>query len=246
MTTFCYSNLATPDSFLAIGLTENLLKDSNSRTLCVKSFRCPVSQLWERIESNAERFCFGVTMNCSIPDCPDDAVAKGFCKRHYQQQWRTGSPEIVRANPHGTPEERFWRYVTVPDDPDACWLWTGRKDKDGYGTLRVGKTQVRAHRFSYELHNGPLPDGEMGRHRCNNPGCVNERHIIPGSHFENMADRKEAGHYATGEAHPMAKVSDQIAEQVRCATGTYVDIGRRFGLSKSQVGNIKRGDQRAK
>lgn len=130
-------------------------------------------------------------MTCTIDGCSDATHCRGLCKRHYDQAWRTGSPMIRRPNPHGTPEERFWRKVAK--STDGCWEWTGRKDKDGYGTLRVGSTQVRAHRFSYELHHGPT--NLLVRHACNNPGCVRPDHLIPGTHLDNMADRKAAGHY---------------------------------------------------
>lgn len=133
-------------------------------------------------------------VGCSVDGCDRPKYCKGYCKRHYQQQWsHNGDPTIIRPNAHGTPEERFW--AKVPTRPvDGCWEWTGHKDKDGYGTLRVGNTQVRAHRFSYELVNGAL-DG-LGRHRCDNPGCVNPQHIEPGTHQDNMDDRMAAGHYA--------------------------------------------------
>lgn len=129
---------------------------------------------------------------CGTEGCSDPVRAKGLCVRHYQQQWRTGSADITRPNPHGSPEERFWRKVQKGAEAE-CWEWDGRRDKDGYGTLRVGSTQVRAHRFSYELHVGPI-DG-LVRHRCNNPPCVNPSHLRPGTHQENMDDRKAAGNY---------------------------------------------------
>ncbi len=180
---------------------------------------------------------------CKMENCGKPLHCKGFCKSHYQQQWSTGSPEIKRPNPHGTPEERFWRKV-VNAGPDECWTWVGQKDKDKYGMLRVGSTIMRAHRFSYILHRGEIPDGLLALHTCNNTLCVNPNHLYLGTHDDNMEDRKESGHYATGENHPMAKLSNEQAEQVRMATGTYEEIGGRFGISKYQVGNIKRGDQR--
>ena len=180
---------------------------------------------------------------CTFSGCDQEAHAKGLCNRHYQQAWRTGNPTIVRPNPHGTPEQRFWRYVQVASE-DCCWPWIGFRDKDGYGTLRVGRSTVRAHRFSYELHVGPIPAATLVRHRCNNPCCVNPGHLRLGDHDENMRDRQEAGHYARGEHHPVAKFSDETVQAVRAAVGTYAEIGAQFGMSPSQVGNIRRGDQR--
>lgn len=131
-------------------------------------------------------------MTCSIDGCADPVHCKHLCKRHYQQQWRTGDAQIVRPNPHGTPVERFW--AKVPDrTPGTCWEWNGRKDKDGYGTMRVGDTNIRVHRFAYELVHGATE--ELVRHHCNNPGCVNAEHLVPGDHQDNMDDRMAAGNY---------------------------------------------------
>lgn len=99
----------------------------------------------------------------------------------------------MRTNPHGTPAERFWSKVDQGSEGE-CWEWKGHRDKDGYGTLRVGATQVRAHRFSYELHYEATD--LLVRHRCDNPPCVNPGHLVPGTHDDNMADRKAAGNYA--------------------------------------------------
>lgn len=182
--------------------------------------------------------------DCAMPDCGKPAHAKGLCKRHYQQQWATGSPEIRRPNPRGTPVERFWRHVDRGAE-DACWPWTGRRDKDGYGALTIRSGEVvRAHRFSYELHRGTLPVGDLVRHRCNNPPCCNPAHLVPGDQVANMRDRSDAGRAPAGETHPNAKFSTATVAAVRAASGTYAEIAARFGMSASQVGNVKRGDQR--
>lgn len=147
-----------------------------------------------------------MTRICSQPECDKPFHAKGFCKRHYQQNWATGNPEIVRPNPHGTPEERFWDKVHSAVEGE-CWEWTGGRDKDGYGKLRLGKTQIAAHRFSYELHNGQAPQGIV-RHQCNNPPCVNPAHLLTGSHQDNMNDRRAAGNYTYAtcrRGHPWTK-----------------------------------------
>lgn len=179
---------------------------------------------------------------CSFPGCDRHKKIKGLCKRHYQQQWSTGSPAIRRPNPHAPASERFWRYVSKSD---GCWLWTGFRDQDGYGKFREStKRNVGAHRFSFELHNSPVPDGYIVRHLCNNAACVNPEHLALGDHFDNMQDRVRAGHYPTGERHHAVKFSSELVASVKSASGTYKAIGERFGVSPSQVRNIRRGLQR--
>jgi len=62
---------------------------------------------------------------------------------------------------------------------DECWNWEGIKDPEGYGIRRIGDKGVRAHRWSYEHHVGPIPEGKVIDHLCSNPSCVNPSHLEP-------------------------------------------------------------------
>jgi hypothetical protein len=87
---------------------------------------------------------------------------------------------------------RFWSKVRIPDVPrheNLCWLWTGSTAK-GYGQVKIDKTVYRCHRVAYELFNGEVPEGMGILHACDNPLCVNPRHLRPGTHQENMTDKK--------------------------------------------------------
>jgi HNH endonuclease len=79
--------------------------------------------------------------------------------------------------------ERFERYV---ERTDSCWLWTGHRDRKGYGRFLLHKgSSDRAHRVAYELAVGPIPEGHELHHTCGEPGCVNPGHletITPSEH----------------------------------------------------------------
>ena len=87
------------------------------------------------------------------------------------------------------PEERFWRYVGGTSSESGCWTWCGAvSGRYGKFFLRRehGVTKVAyAHRFSYEMHVGPIPEGMEIDHLCNNPLCVNPSHLDVVSGREN-------------------------------------------------------------
>ena len=90
------------------------------------------------------------------------------------------------------------------EDPStSCWVWQGSQHSNGYGWIKVFGKVVSAHKYSYELHKGPIPNGLKIMHSCDNKLCVNPDHLVPGTHQQNMKDAAKNGLMRSGERHHM-------------------------------------------
>lgn len=91
-----------------------------------------------------------------------------------------------------TRSQKFWSKVKIVNDEDSCWEWQAGLNTNGYGQFNLCKDGKRlnmgAHRFSYELANGPIPKGILVCHKCDNPKCVRPKHLFPGTYQDNMDD----------------------------------------------------------
>lgn len=133
-------------------------------------------------------------------------------------------------------------------DSSSCWLWHGCLNNKGYGTVtrrRHGKKRnYLAHRYSYELRNGPVPDGLCVLHKCDIPRCVNPDHLFLGTQADNIKDCVAKGRSPRGEQHGRAKLSDADVISILMFINLGAkqrDISEAFGVSRSIVSDIKCG-----
>ena len=158
---------------------------------------------------------------------------------------------VKHTNPYLKPSaiKHFWERVEKSDD--GCWIWTGASSGRGYGHIRSDWTQLLAHKFSYFLHYGPIPEGHVVRHKCDNPGCVRPDHLVAGTQKDNIADmdQKHRRNPVKGERSNLAKISDATAKDIMAALvlgrQTQAAIARRFGVSDGLVCMMKQGKRRA-
>lgn len=134
----------------------------------------------------------------------------------------------------------FVEKVSVQDGPDGCWVWKGATGSDGYGRLRRGSITHSAHRYSYELFKGPIPEGLCVMHQCDTPQCVNPRHLVLGTKADNSRDMLRKGRQ--GQTAKKLEFAEVLEVRRMLADGaTKGAISAKFGICRSTVQDIEAG-----
>lgn len=152
------------------------------------------------------------------------------------------------------PPDRFWALVQRSEEPDGCWWWIGATaGGTGYGVFNDGDNTVLAHRYSFKITRPSLDiEGLIVRHRCDNPLCVNPRHLRIGTQKDNVRDMDERGRRvnkpAVGEAHGHSKMEAWQVVEARWLHREYPEMGwtisklaKKYGVSYSTMSAILKG-----
>lgn len=185
-------------------------------------------------------------MKCTVEGCNrDKRHSKLYCPMHYRRMHETG---ITGGGPREALPlaERFKKYYK---ETEGCWIWTGSKSNKGYGNIGAGGRGGKfllAHRVSYQIHKGEIPDGMFVMHSCDNPSCVNPSHLSLGTPKDNTQDALKKNRLATvwnpGEAHAMAKLSLNDVLFIKAHNEIRgVDLARMFNVDKSTICDIRKG-----
>lgn len=125
---------------------------------------------------------------------------------------RAGTAKIkIRTKPkahHRNFEEAKDHFYSIIIDKSNCWITSLKLDQYGYSTMGLMGNRIKTHRFSYLIHKGEIPDGQLVRHTCHNRACVNPEHLLVGTIKDNSEDMVKAGRSLSGSKNHASKFTD--------------------------------------
>lgn len=136
-------------------------------------------------------------------------------------------------------EKRLWSKVSKTG---PCWLWNGHRSSKGYGKTHFCGKMILTHRLSWVLFNGPMPSGLFVLHRCDNPPCVNPKHLFLGTALDNARDCVLKNRHAKGSTSGRRKLEESDIYDIRRRYVYWSGgmLAREYNVSPSLIRRIAR------
>lgn len=181
------------------------------------------------------------TPDFTQPQLPFDEIPYGYCQCGCGRPVKGRNRYIVNHRGKQPLADRFWKKV---EKSDGCWNWTAQRRPGGYGTIVVSNRHEMAHRVSWTLNVGSIPQGLKVLHRCDNPACVNPEHLFLGTSSDNIEDMISKQRNPRGEQHGHAKLTWPQVRLIRELRSHYGKrrLAKIFGVSPSTIQFIWNGD----
>ena len=140
--------------------------------------------------------------------------------------------------------------MTLPDricqkidqsNATGCHVWIGARNQKGYGRLAWNGKNHHAHRVIFQLLYGPIPVGMHFLHRCDNPSCVNQKHLYAGTNADNVRDRCARSKHVMprGEDHSCAKLTERDVRIILAAKKSRQELAAKYGVTRETIKAIQ-------
>lgn len=176
---------------------------------------------------------------CSVDGCTRKHYGRGYCEVHIRRLARNGGTHRVRAAPH---DHVAALQAALVSDTNDCIDWPYGTAGNVYAPVTITGRTVLAHRYVCEQAHGLPPKGFTdAAHSCGRKRCINPRHLRWATRKQNSHDMLLHGTRIRGEKHGMAKLTDELARQIKHAKGNNSEVARRFGVRRETARDIRNG-----
>jgi hypothetical protein len=131
-----------------------------------------------------------------------------------------------------------------PDPKSGCWNWRGATQHSGHGHIFAeppGRRSVMAHRASWEIIHGPIPEGLCILHKCDNPRCINPDHLCLGTKADNSQDMVSKRRQKRGSELPHSKLTVEDVRLIRASRDSESSLALRYGVAQSTIHEARTG-----
>ncbi len=172
-----------------------------------------------------------ISRNCETCESPFQARTRVIPRGH-GRFCSIPCSRVARRGHHLVTSDEFWLKVAI-GKPHECWEWQGGRFSTGYGAVNSKGNNVGTHRLAWTFTNGPIPDGLVVMHSCDNPPCCNPAHLKIGTNQANTRDSTLKGRRPSGDRNPSRLHPERLARgerhgNARLTPANILEIRRRY------------------